>query len=204
LNWLHFQETPHNIEVKTNPRKGLKNPNIPILPCYKRVAAVEFWNNFPYKDLPLTAESDINALKLENLLLDQRKSLTDQEFARGLKAIRFLKEGAPSFQKKSLGPIYCKNEPSAYQNGASLTDSIAEWVKAGFVAGPFRTPPLPKFRVNPLKVVVQENKDRPILNVSSPFGSSFNDNVDELKMERVRMSSPQKFSQSLRRAGRGA
>ena len=47
------------------------------------------------------------------------------------------------------------------------------------MSGPFIFPPLKKFRVNPLKMVPQHNKVRPVLNVSSPIGSSFNDNADE-------------------------
>ena len=85
-----------------------------------------------------------------------------------------------------------------------LTDTLAYWVSAGFLAGPFKYPPLPKFRVNPLKVVVRNGKVRPVLNVSSPLYRSFNDNVCPIAMEKVVMSSAKKFSFSLLEAGKGA
>ena len=42
------------------------------------------------------------------------------------------------------------------------------------------------------------------LNVSSPIGSSFNDNVDKNGPEKLKMSSAKKFRQSLLDAGEGA
>ena len=53
-------------------------------------------------------------------------------------------------------------------------------------------------------MVPQHNKVRPVLNVSSPIGSSFNDNVDENGLEKLKMSSAKKFGQSLLDAGKGA
>ena len=53
-----------------------------------------------------------------------------------------------------------------------LTDVIATWVKKGFVAGPFSTPPVEGFRANPLAAVVKNGKVRPVLNMSGPRGKS--------------------------------
>ena len=53
-------------------------------------------------------------------------------------------------------------------------------------------------------MVPQHNKVRPVLNVSSPIGSYFNDNVDENGPEKLKMSSAKKFGQSLLDAGKGA
>jgi hypothetical protein len=83
-----------------------------------------------------------------------------------------------------------RNSQSAYENGRHLSDTIAEWVKSGFVAGPFLHPPTPHFRANCLLVAVQPGKIRPILNVSQPTGGSFNDAVDEVALEKVVMTSP--------------
>ena len=49
----------------------------------------------------------------------------------------------------------------------------------------------------------EKSKVRPVLNVSSPPGRSFNENIDQASMERVYMSSAQKFSYSIITAGRG-
>ncbi len=130
--------------------------------------------------------------------------MTQAEQARAARAVSFLVNGAPSFQLKPLPSVKCNNDSSAYDNGEMLTDTLAYWVSAGFLAGPFKYPPLPKFRVNPLKVVVRNGKVRPVLNVSSPIGRSFNDNICSLAMEKVVMSSPKKFSYSLLEAGKDA
>ena len=62
------------------------------------------------------------------------------------------------------------------------------------MSGPFSTPPVPGFRSNPLGVVVKNGKIRPILNMSGPVGASFNDNMDERKVERLHMGTAKEFS----------
>ena len=59
------------------------------------------------------------------------------------------------------------------------------WVKKGFASGPFDSPPLACFRVNPLIAIEQHGKIRPVLNVSEPAGRSFNDNVNKKGVEKV-------------------
>ena len=70
------------------------------------------------------------------------------------------------------------------------------------MSGPFIFPPLKKFRVNPLKMVPQHNKVRPVLNVSSPIGSSFNDNADENGPEKLKMSSAKNLANHFLMQGR--
>jgi hypothetical protein len=65
-----------------------------------------------------------------------------------------------------------------------ITDALAGWIKAGFVAGPFAKPPLKKLRVNPLMAA----EVRPILNLSAPKGYSFNDAVDPFGVDKLKMS----------------
>ena len=74
-----------------------------------------------------------------------------------------------------------------------MTDAIAYWIKSGFACGPFDSPPLDRFRVNQLAAVPQDGKVRPVINVSYPAGSSFNDNIIENSMEKVKMSSARSF-----------
>jgi hypothetical protein len=45
--------------------------------------------------------------------------------------------------------------------------------------------------------VVQPDKVRPVLNVSSPKGDSFNSMVDENETEAVKMASAKKFGKNL-------
>ena len=72
------------------------------------------------------------------------------------------------------------------------------------VAGPFDTPPLENFRVNPLMAVKQKNKVRPILNLSAPKNASFNDAVVLSSLRKLEMSSAALFAKALRKAGKGA
>ena len=69
-----------------------------------------------------------------------REKMTVSELMRAEKALKDLSEGAGAFQIKKLPPLISENARSAYENGALLTDTIATWVKKGFVAGPFDTP----------------------------------------------------------------
>ena len=120
---------------------------------------------------------------------------------RAKKCILFLKSGAPAYQLKELPPIFCSNVPSTAKHGQLVTDTIGVWIKKGFASGPFDSPPLPKFRVNPLIAVEQHGKIRPVLNVSDPVGRSFNDNIDRNGVEKVYMSSAKDFGYVLCKAG---
>ena len=68
--------------------------------------------------------------------------------------------GEEAFQKSELPPISTRNSKSAVVHGRLLIDTIASWIKKGFVASPFVTPPVPGFRANPLGVVVRNRKVR--------------------------------------------
>ena len=52
--------------------------------------------------------------------------------------------------------------------------------------------------------IEQKDKVRPVLNMSYPEGSSFNDNLDVDVLPKVKMSSARQFGQSVLRAGKGA
>jgi hypothetical protein len=85
-----------------------------------------------------------------------------------------------------------------------MTDAIVGWIKKGFVAGPFTTAPLKGFRVNPHMAAVQKTKVRPIMNLSSPKGASFNDAVDPYMVEKLKMRSPRLFAKTLIKCGQGS
>jgi hypothetical protein len=98
----------------------------------------------------------------------------------------------------------CKNAKSALKNGKEVTDMLGFFVKSGYVAGPFSSPPLKDFRVNSLLAVEQDTKVRPCLNVSLPKDCSFNDNVDEFLVEKVYMTSARSFGHAVLDCGIGA
>ncbi len=109
--------------------------------------------------------------------------------------------GSGCSTEKEAPPGYCKNASSAPVNGRLLTDKIATWVDTGFVAGPFKTTPVPGFRANPLMAVVRKGAVRPIVNLSAPKCSSFNNNVDGYKLKKVRMATAQSFGYAIRKCG---
>ena len=47
------------------------------------------------------------------------------EFLRGLRAIDYLANGAPSHQKTELPPVQCKNSATAFEYGRVLTDTVS-------------------------------------------------------------------------------
>jgi hypothetical protein len=119
--------------------------------------------------------------------------------------VDYLTNGAPSCQKSpALPATFCKNAKSAVKNGKEVTDMLGFFVKSGYVAGPFASPPLKEFRVNSLLAVEQDTKVRPCLNVSLPKDCSFNDNVDECKVEKVYMTSARSFGHAIVDCGKGA
>lgn len=81
---------------------------------------------------------------------------------------------------------------------------VAFFVRSGFVAGPFDSPPLPNFRCNSLLAVEQDTKVRPCLNVSLPEDASLNDNVDEYLVEKVHMTNARSFSYAVLECGKDA
>jgi hypothetical protein len=118
-------------------------------------------------------------------------------FERISKSLDNLEKGAPLAQKDPLPSCFVPNADSAYKYGESVTETVASWVTKKFVSGPFDGPPLKNFRVNPLAAIDQGSKIRPIMDVSAPKGASLNDNMNDLELEKVFMSTAQRFSYSL-------
>ena len=192
---------PEKLPVK---KSGLKNPEIPLLSDYSGNANESFWRKFPKRELPEKATTRVNIANLAERVESAKNRMSGTEYKRANKLLADLACGADSYQKSKLPPINCPNSPSAAENGALLTDTIATWVKKGFVAGPFETPPVAGFRANPLAVVVRNGKIRPILNMSGPKGKSFNDNVDRKKLEKLHMGTARQFGFGLKKAGKDA
>ena len=165
----------------------LKNVDIPRLDSYMCEPDEDFWNYFPKKDLPKSAETTIDIKAFEKKIEEVRSKMTASEVRRASKIVKDLKNGTESYQKGPLLPIKTANAKSTYEHGELLTYTIASWIRKGFVAGPFKVPPTPGIRANPLAAVVWNGKIRPILNMSGPIGKSFNDNLNVDKLERLHM-----------------
>jgi hypothetical protein len=181
-----------------------KFKNIPIMKDYDCVLPENFWSNFPVADLPKVPLEKIDIDRLEYLVESCKPKLLASEYQRALKCIDYLRIGAPSFQLSNLPACLVKNSSIALNHGPAVTDVLASWVSKKFVAGPFKSPPLPNFRANSILAVPQTNKVRVCLNVSLPVGKSFNDNIDVQSLERVKMTSARCFGFAILRAGKDA
>ena len=162
------------------------------------------WSEFPSRKLPVAPETRIDIDKLEELVDRYEADMLVQEVSRARRAISYLREGAPAFQKTALKSCYVENKFSSPSSQAAVLETVRNWVNKGFAAGPFKEPPLDNFRVNSMIAVIKGEKTRPVLNVSEPAGTSFNDNVDKHEVERVVMDTARSFSYALLEAGMGA
>jgi len=178
-----------------------KWPSLPVLKDYSVRPDESFWKSFPYKPLPTMPETDIDVDLLESSVEDVKAKMTIHQYERCRKAVSYLRTGAPSFQSDVLPSCFVKNAACAVKHGRQVTEHIASWVKEGFAAGPFDSPPCAKFRVNPIIAVVQPTKVRPVLNVSVPELASFNSCVNEFETEKVRMATASQFGQNLLECG---
>jgi len=200
-SWLNNMESPdvRIPEVGTTVKR--KNPEVPILEDYTKPPSKDFWKNFPSKKLPETAESNVDAAGLRDLVEKAKDNLTHVKYIRGVKCAELIRKGATCCQKYSLPACMQNNAKSATKYGVAVTDTIVSWIKDGFVAGPFDQPPLEKFRVNCLMAIPQPGKIRPVLNGSLPLNNSLNSNVDPIRVEKVEMCSARCYSYSVVEAG---
>ena len=164
----------------------------------------EFWKIFPSCKLPTVIESKVRPEVVLKLVNDVRSKITTCEYNRALKSIKNLENGASSFQKGNLPSCEMQNAKMSNFSASHVTDTVAHWIKKEVVAGPFDSPPLKNFRVNSLVAIDQGEKIRPVLNVSMPKNASFNDNIDNCKVEKVTMSNAKQFSYNLVDSGKGS
>jgi hypothetical protein len=163
-----------------------------------------FWDSFPSRKLPTKPSTRINVPVLKKMSSISGKQWTMHQKAGAYRTISALEEGAPAYQSRYLRPMLLSNAPSVLEFGNIFTSTLQEWIEKGFVAGPFVNPPVPDFRANSLMAEAQKDKVRPILNMSSPKGWSFNCNVDKFAVPRTYQSSARMFGQTLLEVGKGA
>jgi len=209
-NWETVEEWLDNDSVPSYPlpadpaKLERKYKDIPLLEDYSSAPEESFWKNFPRRELPKKAVTRINVKNFGKLVEKYKPQMTRCQTRRAETVLEDLKHGANSYQKSRLPPLATPNAKTAIEHGALLTDKIAGWIEAGFVAGPFDSPPVKGFRANPLMAVVRNGKVRPVLNMSGPRGRSFNDNVAEEKLEKVHMATAKSFGYFLRDKGKNA
>ena len=130
--------------------------------------------------------------------------MTIHEWDGAKKSLNILSQGAPTYQLVVLPGARVKNAPSLMKCAARFTNTLATWVEKGYVAAPFFTEPLPDMRLNSIMAEEQKDKVRPVINMSSPKGRSFNVNIDKDLLGRSSMSSAKQFGEALRKSGKGS
>ena len=143
-NWVTYTGPTVRREGKHKSDEERKHKNIPILLDYSKPPPKYFWTDFPKREIPTRISTKLDVRALTGILEDRKTLLNKAEYERGKKIVNFLTNGAPSYQKSKLPPVFCKNARSTLDHGAQLTDTVADWVEKGFVAGPFDSPPLAK------------------------------------------------------------
>ncbi len=102
-------------------------------------------------------------------------------------------------------PAVSSNAPSALEFKEQVTDAVADWVAAGFAAGPFFPSDRPAAaKVNGMMCRQKPNGSaRIILNFSAPKGNCVNDGISNEDFPTT-MSSTKKWLEVLDKAGKGA
>jgi len=175
-----------------------------LLKNYRDSPKADFWEDFLKNTELNVSPPSINVNSLEQKVIAKQGILGAAQFLRGMRAVNILKFGAPAYQRKSLGSCFVRNAENTYRNGPLITDSVATWVKKDFVKGPFKEPPIEKFRVNCLMAIEQHDKIRLVLNVSLPEENSFNSNIIDEKLEKVNMSSARLFGYEIVKSGKNS
>ena len=115
-----------------------------------------------------------------------------------LQSVNDLRNGADALVAEPLLPgLEVPNSKSLSQPdiGALFSDKMADWVQKKYVMGPYDTPPLPDFRSNSMFALIQNNKIRPIVNMSAPAGASFNE--ASLWLPKVEMASSKEVAKRI-------
>jgi hypothetical protein len=172
-----------------------------VLDDYSEEPGACFWNTFPSNSLPTGPCTPVKVDRLRILIKKHENDWNPYEKRIAKRALKILSTGAISFTEFNLPPIRCKNAKSALIHGKEMTDTIADWVKNKYVAGPFENPPLSNFRCNALMAVVQPDKIRPIMNLSTPKNRSLNDYLKPEKIPKIFMTTAKDFSVAVYEAG---
>ncbi len=118
-----------------------KNPEIPVLENYHENPGELFWECF-LKHFPSVPKSTVDVENLKKYVEKCWPGWTLPQKRSALKAVAFLEAKKPAPLLYTLPGLIEKNAPSAIENGEFMTDVLVTWVKKGFVAGPFITPPI--------------------------------------------------------------
>ncbi len=202
--WIFGSHPPQNPRQQGHTEKRLKHPEIPTLDSYKHPPPFKFWDSFPKRALPKTPSTPVHVNVLEEMIDSSKDNLRPDQIYRAEKVIHELKFGVVVPTTKTLPGNVEENAPSVANHGRVFTDTLAHWITKNYVAGPFHLPPTEDFRSNSMMAIEQKGKVRIVMNLSTPEKESFNDAIEEDKLEKIKMSSAKQFGYSIIECGRHA
>lgn len=181
-----------------------KCADIQTLPTYKFPPAESFWYTFPSKPLPASPTTTMRPAVLASLLSDLSPFLNTSQRLRGQQVLDELTFGVRIPFTSVLPSLRSSNTSSTSVHGDEFTDTLAWWIRQGFVSGPFHIPPLAHFRSNQMMAIDQKSKIRIVMNLSAPDGTSYNDAIDDDALDKVTMSTARHVGYTIMDCGRGA
>ncbi len=183
-DWLEFSRLFIKEALSDPPTKPKmkafvkKNPLIPTLPSYHIPPPASHFKTWPYTAMPPSPSSPVNTLALRHLI----SLLGPHNVSLSTTVLADLEHGA-SLMTSGVGrlPSVSTNAPSAAEYGERTSDALATWISRKYVAGPLISPPFTTYKCSPLMSVLKpaSGDARPIINLSSPKGSSVNDGISK-------------------------
>jgi hypothetical protein len=150
VNWIRTDNPPPDTrEAATKPshtKPVLVGKNI-----YQRVD----WRAFPLKGIPPRPETRVNVQRLEEIVARHEHLLLEQEVKRAKRALDYLRNGAPALQLTKLKSCLVENKLASNEARSAVLKTVGDWISKGYVAGPFKEPPLDNFRVNGLIAIIK-------------------------------------------------
>ncbi len=113
------------------------------------------WLTFPRKGIPSRPETRVNVKRLEEIVAMHKHLLLGQEVARAKRALDYLRNGAPALQLAKLRFCLVENRLTSDVALSAVLKTVGDWINKGYVAGPFKEPPLDNFRVNGLIAIIK-------------------------------------------------
>ncbi len=202
--WTDTRRVPYCPAQRPSIPIQKKCPDIPTLPSYKTTPHSSFWAVFPSRPLPKEPQTPVDISSLRDLLEICSPNFTASEKIRASTLLEELSHGVDAHQLHPLPAATIPNSGSVLAHGEIFTDNLANWIRKGFVAGPFHIPPCKDFRSNSMLAVTQKDKVRVIMDLSNPEGECFNDNVDKNSVEKVHMATAKEFGYAVVECGHGA
>ena len=100
-SWIRFKT---DLTVCEDPTVSFvsKWPDIPVLSNYDSNASPDFWSKFPSKPWPSKPETNVDIDRLEAKVLLHKDKMTIHQLERSLKAVDYLRNGAPAHQSEIL------------------------------------------------------------------------------------------------------